>query len=428
MPAEEQPRRTSKSKKVKYYTKYCVLVLICCLSIVIIPGIYLMYALNTDSLHKTRNQDYEMEFEERAAEGPLPWYMAGGEVYPKVKDEGEELKVWPEEEKSDRIENQLMLASKVNTSFVKTILMYNTIPTLRFKAGQDSFMNCPVQSCSLSTNVEGIDTADAVLFTDEQDVLPTLKNGRPHQQVWVLFLTKSPYHTQELTYPSGLINWTASYRSDSDIVTPVNKWVYYNHILEERPEELSRNFAAGKTEKVVWFVRDFKHEHNGRREYAEELQKYIDVDVFSKSRCPCESPDHCIRLLQQYKFFLAFETSHCRDYITEKFFTALRHGVLPVVMGPPPADYERSAPHNSYIHVGEFASPRLLAQYLHKLDQHDDLYNAYFQWRGTGEMIDTRVNCRLCALLHQSGRNKTYSDVKSWWSDNACLNDTIKNN
>lgn len=424
MPADEQPneqhRRRSTSKKVKYYTKYCVLVLICCLSIVIIPGIYLMYALNTNSLDNTRNEDYEKKFGGKAAEGPLPWYMDEGVVYPRAKDEGEELKIWPEEENSDRIENQLMLVSKVNTtSLVKTILMYNDLPTLNLVTGQDSFLNCPVESCTLSTNVDDIVTADAVLFSDEQYVLPTMQNGRPPQQVWVLFLTKNPYRTHELTYPAGSINWTASYRSDSDIVTPIHKWVYYNQTLEERPE-LSRNFAARKTKKVVWFVRDFGHEHSGRREYAEELQKYIDVDVFSSSRCPCSSPEHCVRLLKQYKFFLAFETCHCRDYITQKFFTSLRHGVLPVVMGPPAADYERSAPRDSYVHVDEFPSPRLLAQHLHELDRHDDLYNAYFRWRGTGEMIDTRVGCRLCALLHTSGRNKTYSDVNSWWTDNAC--------
>lgn len=380
-----------------------------------------MYALNTESLDQIPKEDDAMEYEGRTADGPLPWYMAGGVVYPKVKDEDEELRIWPEEEKSDRIENQLMFASKVNTRLVKTILMYNNILTLKsLEAGEESFLNCPVESCNISENVDEIDTADAVLFTDEQYV-PTFRNGRPPQQVWILFLTKNPYYTRELKYPLGSINWTASYRSDSDIVTPFVKWVYYNRTLNEMPA-LSRNFSARKTKKVVWFVRDFKQDHSRRREYAEELMKHIDVDVFGKSNdypCPCGSPEYCIRLLKQYKFFLAFETSNCRDYITEKFFISLQHGVLPVVMGPPAEDYEKSAPHNSYIHVDEFPSPRSLAQYLHKLDRDDDLYNAYFQWRGTGEMINTRVACRLCALLH-TARNKTYSDLNSWWRDNAC--------
>ena len=35
-----------------------------------------------------------------------------------------------------------------------------------------------------------------------------------------------------------------------------------------------------------------------------------------------------------------------------------------------------------------------------RLDQNDTLYNSYFRWKGTGEMINTKFFCRLCALLH----------------------------
>lgn len=50
-------------------------------------------------------------------------------------------------------------------------------------------------------------------------------------------------------------------------------------------------------------------------------------------------------------------------------------------MGARPEDYKRSAPEHSYIHVEDFAEPKELAMYLHKLDQNDDLYNEYFQWK-----------------------------------------------
>lgn len=69
-------------------------------------------------------------------------------------------------------------------------------------------------------------------------------------------------------------------------------------------------------------------------------------------------------------------------------------------MGARPEDYERSAPHKSFLHVDNFASPAALAEYLHVLDKDDTLYNEYFQWKGTGEMIDTKFFCRMCSLLH----------------------------
>jgi glycoprotein 3-alpha-L-fucosyltransferase len=69
---------------------------------------------------------------------------------------------------------------------------------------------------------------------------------------------------------------------------------------------------------------------NGRQDYIEELQKYISVDVFGSCgplECSRLQSDDCFQMLRkEYKFYLAFENSNCRDYITEKLFVnALRY-------------------------------------------------------------------------------------------------------
>lgn len=137
-------------------------------------------------------------------------------------------------------------------------------------------------------------------------------------------------------------------------------------------------------------------------------------------KCPRSTADKCFDILDNdYKFYLAFENSNCRDYITEKFFVnALSRKVLPIVMGARPEDYEVSAPRRSYIHVDEFASPKELAEYLHILDKDDELYNSYFKWKGTGEFINTYYWCRVCSTLHneeQLSKSSWYHDVNEWW-------------
>ena len=116
--------------------------------------------------------------------------------------------------------------------------------------------------------------------------------------------------------------------------------------------------------------------------------------------------------------YLTFHYYHHRNVIN---FYFSRHNVLPIVMGAHPTDYARSAPYRSYIHVDEFESPKELAEYLHRLDRDDELYNSYFRWKGTGEFINTYFWCRVCAMLHDDRPPKFYKDVNDWWrGDGIC--------
>ena len=48
------------------------------------------------------------------------------------------------------------------------------------------------------------------------------------------------------------VNWTATYRADSTIVTPYEKWVYHQPGVRAVPQ--NTNYAANKTKQVAWFV------------------------------------------------------------------------------------------------------------------------------------------------------------------------------
>jgi len=67
-------------------------------------------------------------------------------------------------------------------------------------------------------------------------------------QVWVLYLQESPFHSYAFE-PKDVFNWTATYRRDSDIPIPYNRWVYYDERVKQNAT-LDHNYAANKTKKV----------------------------------------------------------------------------------------------------------------------------------------------------------------------------------
>jgi alpha-1,3-fucosyltransferase len=116
------------------------------------------------------------------------------------------------------------------------------------------------------------------------------------------------------------------------------------------------------------------------------------------------SEPHCNKVIEStYKFYLSFENSFCKDYVTEKFFKILDLYMIPIVYGG--ADYTQHAPSHSYINARKF-KPKELAAYLKILDADDALYNEYFWWKDhyRVEFITENTSrhgfCSLCQKLH----------------------------
>lgn len=117
-----------------------------------------------------------------------------------------------------------------------------------------------------------------------------------------------------------MINWTATYRHDSDIVVPYGRWAYYDPTVTQ-VEQSNQNYAQNKKKQVAMIVTNC-HTDNGRLLYARELSKYISVDVYGNcGDFKMNNSDNFLQILERdYKFYLAFENSNCMDYVTEKFF------------------------------------------------------------------------------------------------------------
>ena len=202
---------------------------------------------------------------------------------------------------------------------LKKILLLQGLKGWEVKRGQQTFLEqkCAVNTCILTDDKRYGSLMDAVVFKQYPSRV-TFK--RPPNQIWIYFMLEPPYVPIDLKSYRNKFNWTATFRRDSDIVAPYEKFVLHNAAIKTQLQE--KNYATGKTKKVAWFVSNCKSA-NMRIEYARELSKYIQVDVYGRcGRKKCNrGSGQCDEMLNKdYKFYLAFENSNCRDYITEKFF------------------------------------------------------------------------------------------------------------
>jgi hypothetical protein len=139
--------------------------------------------------------------------------------------------------------------------------------------------------------------------------------------------------------------------------------------------------------------------------------------------CPGHFNANCLAL-SEFKFYLAFENSNCREYLSEKvFWNAYEKRAVPVIMGPPRVDCERLLPPGSYLHVEDFASPASLARYLLYLDRNYREYEKLHAWRSSYRVINehgyfgsaSMHYCRICqALNYNSLGVKVYRQLQQF--------------
>jgi hypothetical protein len=247
-------------------------------------------------------------------------------------------------ENDDRIVNQLMFVPEnyeeiKRLNKLKTILLASS-SAFDVVAGQNTFAECPVNTCtiSLTSDLSTLEKSDLVIFRDNNGIIPNyfMENKKSHH-IYLMYLLESPMHSDQYTLTSfkeNIINWTSTYRSDSEIVAPYEKWVNYDENIQQIVQQ-NKNYAFNKTKKVAWFVSNCSP-RNERMIYTTELAKYIQLDIYGacgKLQCERHSKQCDDLLDNDYKFYLSFENSNCHDYITEKFFVnGLKRNILPIVV------------------------------------------------------------------------------------------------
>jgi len=229
-------------------------------------------------------------------------------------------------------------------------------------------------SCRITYNKTEYDHSDLVAFHGRgRDFtvsnLPNLSKRLPHQR-WLYYNHESPANSGLLNkHFNSLFNWTMTYMIDSDID------YRYGCIV---PGETADEYITQTGEIAVAVISNCQRQ---RLNYINELNKHIQVHVYGSCGIyKCPSKRDCFDMLKRkYRFYLAFENSMCKDYVTEKFyFNALQHNMLPVVINKGNFSDPTVAPPGCCINASDFKGAKELADYI--VDSNTTLYSSYFKW------------------------------------------------
>ncbi|XP_045215431.2 alpha-(1,3)-fucosyltransferase C-like [Mercenaria mercenaria] len=258
-------------------------------------------------------------------------------------------------------------------------------------------------------------------------VPPLSREERNPEQVWIFFYSESPVHHFRIAYRHdnwrNTMNWSMSYNMDADVFCP-------HGVLESKKEIIESNYSTifnRKTKLVAWAV-----SHCGARskrdEFVSELSSYgIQIYIFGKcgDNSFYSSSELKTIISRYYKFYLSFENSLCKDYITEKFFAYYDLDVVLIVRGG--LDYDRYLPIETFINTAHFNSAEKLANYIHSVGSSEEAYVSYLRQkdRYTAKHIYQipLTPCTICEKLNRLNESrKTFEDHVSYIHQKTCWN------
>ncbi|XP_070495208.1 alpha-(1,3)-fucosyltransferase C-like [Chironomus tepperi] len=317
------------------------------------------------------------------------------------------------------------------------------------EAGEDVLksVQCPVTNCFFTHNKEllgDIRKFDAIAFHGPEFRRTPLPDVRSPEQFYIFVSLESPTAVLDnLSAYKNFYNLSMTYRLDSDIrfdygkvidiktneiIAPaVNpKWkTPDDNFYDDRIIDMLNN----KKKPVAWFVSNCYTKSN-RNKLVAEIQKHIDVDIYGrcgKLNCPVDDQKCLDMLTADYKFYLSFENSLCKDYVTEKLYRPLTQYVIPIVFNG--GNTTRFAPPKSYINANDYDTPEELVKYLKYLIDNPKEYVKYFWWKQhytiKSHPTYPYTLCEMCKKFNTESFMKAqhrYEDINEWYRNRDMCN------
>ena len=148
----------------------------------------------------------------------------------------------------------------------------------------------------------------------------------------------------------------------------------------------------------------------------------VSLNAHVQPESQCNRQSSCEKVyLSTSKFYLAFESQSCTDYVTEKFWRTLSVGAIPIVSGPERESFARIAPPNSFIHINDYKTDAELAEALNLIATNRTLYGKYHSWRRYYDVyyeakdVDPYRFCELCYRLNTNKQRIWYENINDWF-------------
>ena len=330
-----------------------------------------------------------------------------------------------------------------NQSRSIVILIYTTVFLQRrfcfAKTDQIFGDTCPDRHlCQWTCDKKRLFEADAIIFHAYdiqyyQEQIPS-RSSTKSNAIWILWSDEPPSMIDYHLFDRFQFNWTMSYKLNSEI--SIGTYGLFSRRSFPLSDDMLTSWIndefAHRTSGVLWFVSNCDAQE--RLSYFHQMKQIASsIHVEGYGRCVDHYPMHwCTakticehNYMSKFKYYLSFESTMCRDYISEKFYKAFHHGLIPIVSGPKRQYYEQFAPNDSFIHLDdENRDVRRLMKRLEEIDRNPQLFAQFHRWRKDFQVIvDSRALdqirfCELCQRLQNhfdSPRNSFVENLETFF-------------